>query len=213
MKLQRRLVLNLGAAQPALAQGKVLTIGSPFAPISMDPARSGNGRAGIAMMPAYEPLVRMGADGKLVPALALSWEHSADNKEVTFTLRKDAVFSDGTPVTAEAVKKSIEHFRSSKGPFSINLANVTAIEVLDTHRVVIKNSQPQPALASLFEAYWLAGNIISTKALATPDLLGTQTFGAGPYMLDPAATITRIGLGAALVASALLYVLVARLAA
>ena len=56
------LVIPGGAA--SLAQGKVLTVGMPFAPLSLDPARSGNGRAGAHLMPAYEPLVRMAADGK-----------------------------------------------------------------------------------------------------------------------------------------------------
>jgi peptide/nickel transport system substrate-binding protein len=197
--VKRRFILStLGVAlsqlvgvAPALAQGQVLTIGNPLAPISLDPATSGNGRAGTALMPAYEPLVRMGADGKLLPALALSWEQSADGKDVTFTLRKDAKFSDGEPVNAEAVKKSIEYYRNAKGPFQINLANITAIDILEPYKVRIKNSQPQPALTALFEAYWLGGDIISPKALANPAQLGTQTFGAGPYMLDAAATITR----------------------
>lgn len=200
MNIQRRLLLSTTVLattaaillpQVALAQSKVLTIGNPIAPISLDPGLSGNGRAGTAMMPAYEPLVRMGADGKLIPALALSWEQSADNKDVTFTLRKDAKFSDGEPVTADSVKQSIEYYRKQRGPFQINLANVTAIDVLESHKVRIKNSQTQPALAALFEGYWLGGLIISPKALAKPEQLGTMTFGAGPYMLDPSLTVTR----------------------
>jgi peptide/nickel transport system substrate-binding protein len=204
MNIQRRLLLSASALattlaltlpHAALAQGsqaKVLTIGMPFAPLSLDPARSGNGRAGAHLMPAYEPLVRMGADGKLVPALALSWEQSADSKEVTFMLRKDAKFSDGEAVDAAAVKASIDYWRNTKGgPFQINLSAVTSVDVVDSHKVRVKMSQPQPALAALFEAYWLGGDIISPKAVAKPETLGTQTYGAGPYMLDASATITR----------------------
>ncbi len=199
MTLQRRhlwssaaltIALGLCAVAPAQAQ-KVLTVGNPLAPLSLDPSMSGNGRAGTALMPAYEPLVREKADGSIEPALAASWKVSPDNKEVTFTLRKDAKFSDGEPVNAAAVKKSVEYFRSKKGPFTVNLASLTSIDVVDEHRVSFKLSEPQPAIVNLFSAYWLAGDIISPKALATPDVLGTQTAGAGPYKIDPAATITR----------------------
>ena len=177
-----------GAARAG--EAKVLTVGSAFSPLSMDPALSGNGRAGVHLMPAYEPLVRTRADGSFEPALATAWEMSPDSLSGTFTLRQDARFSDGEPVNAQAVKASVEYFVGKKGPFSVNLATLTGIEVLDPYRVKFVLSKPQPNLISLFDAYFLAADIISPKALKTPDILGTQTFGAGPYKLDAAATIT-----------------------
>ena len=183
--------LAAGLALPAQSQDRVLTVGNPFSPISLDPSLSGNGRAGTHLMPAYEPLIRVKADGSFEPALATGWAMSADSKEATFTLRNNAKFSDGEPVTAEAAKKSIDYFRTKKGgPFSVNLANVSSIEVLDTYRFKIKLSSPNPALLNLFEAYWLGGDLISPKALANPDILAKETFGAGPYKLDSAATVT-----------------------
>ncbi len=180
-----------GLATQALAQEKVLTVGNPFAPLSMDPSLSGNGRAGTHLLPAYEPLLRVRADGSFEPALATAWEMSADSKQATFTLRKEAKFSDGEPVTADAVKKSIDYWRTKKGgPFAVNLAGITSIDVLDAQRIRFTLSAPNPAFLNLFEAYWLAGDIISPKALATPDMLAKETFGAGPYKLDPAATVT-----------------------
>ncbi len=199
--IQRRMLFCAAAAfsalavslapSGALAQARVLTVGSPFAPLSLDPATSGNGRAGVHLMPAYEPLVRERADGTMEPALATAWKVSPDFKEVTFTLRKDAKFSDGEAVNAAAVKKSFEYWRNKKGPFTVNFLAVTAVDVLDEHRISIKMSEPQPSIVGLFNGYWLAGYIISPKAVDTPNLLGTQTFGAGPYKLDTAATITR----------------------
>ena len=168
----------LGAA--SAGEAKSLTVGSAFSPLSMDPALSGNGRAGVHLMPAYEPLVRTRADGSFEPALATAWEMSPDSLSGTFTLRQDARFSDGEPVNAQAVKASVEYFVGKKGPFSVNLATLTGIEVLDPYRVKFVLSKPQPNLISLFDAYFLAADIISPKALTTPDILGTQTFGAGP---------------------------------
>jgi len=48
---------------------------------------------------AFEGLVRMDAEGQVVPALAESWEVSEDGLTYTFTLR-DAKWSDGEPVKA-----------------------------------------------------------------------------------------------------------------
>ena len=65
--------LSLGLmSAPAMAQNnaKVLSIGMPFSPLSMDPAISDNGRAGVHLSPAYEPLIRTQADGKFAPGLA-----------------------------------------------------------------------------------------------------------------------------------------------
>ena len=181
----------LGVATPAQAQQKVLTVGNPFAPLSMDPSLSGNGRAGTHLMPAYEPLVRVKSDGSFEPALATAWEMSPDSKQATFTLRRDARFSDGEPVTADAVKRSVEYWRTKKGgPFAVNLSGVTAIDVLDPQRIRFTLGAPNPAFLNLFETYWLAGDIVSPKALANPDSLAKETFGAGPYKLDPAATVT-----------------------
>src|SRR4051794_39363312 len=91
----RRLVLaaaivtvSFAAASSVCAQQKVLTVGSAFVPVSLDPGLSGNGRAGMAIGPAYEPLVRVAADGSFRPALAIKWEMAPDSKSVTFTLRQ-----------------------------------------------------------------------------------------------------------------------------
>ncbi|KIC47990.1 peptide ABC transporter substrate-binding protein [Tateyamaria sp. ANG-S1] len=48
----------------------------------------------------FEGLYNQDADGNLVPGVALSHEASADNLTYTFTLRENAMWSDGTPVTA-----------------------------------------------------------------------------------------------------------------
>lgn len=45
---------------------------------------------------------------ELVGSLAIEWALSADHDAWTFTLDPDAAFSDGTPVTATAVKRSLE---------------------------------------------------------------------------------------------------------
>lgn len=70
--------------------------------------------------------------------LAEKWEVSKDNKTFTFTLRKNAVFHDGKPVTAEDVKFSFDAIFEPKyeaahmRPYFEGLAKV---EVVDPHTV------------------------------------------------------------------------------
>ena len=49
---------------------------------------------------AFEGLVKYAPDGSIVPALAESWTISDDGLTYSFTLRADAKWSDGKPVTA-----------------------------------------------------------------------------------------------------------------
>ncbi|NJN23951.1 MAG: ABC transporter substrate-binding protein, partial [Acaryochloridaceae cyanobacterium RL_2_7] len=52
----------------------------------------------------YEGLTRQdGTTGEILPALAESWEVSADRTQITFTLRPNLKWSDGHPLTADDV--------------------------------------------------------------------------------------------------------------
>lgn len=56
----------------------------------------------------YDPLVTYGKNGKIEPALATSWETSEDGKTYTFKLRENVLYSDGTTLTAENVKRNFD---------------------------------------------------------------------------------------------------------
>ncbi|KQN55749.1 oligopeptide ABC transporter substrate-binding protein OppA [Erwinia sp. E602] len=68
-------------------------------PASLDPAKA----VGLPEIPVirdlFEGLTSQDASGKTVPGVATSWQTS-DNKTWIFTLRKDARWSNGDPVTA-----------------------------------------------------------------------------------------------------------------
>src|SRR5215216_215689 len=57
----------------------------------------------------YDGLLRVTKDGASVePALATSWDLSEDGLTWTFHLRADVKFSDGTPLTSNDVKVSLD---------------------------------------------------------------------------------------------------------
>src|SRR5262249_50071801 len=57
----------------------------------------------------YEALIHRNPDGTLGPGLASSWRVGSGNKVITLTLRRNARFSDGTPVDAHAVKTWLDY--------------------------------------------------------------------------------------------------------
>ena len=67
-----------------------------------------------------------------------SWDVSADAKEVTYHLRPDAHFSDGTPVTAKDVVFSFERLlKINQGPANLfaDVLKPGAVVAVDDHTV------------------------------------------------------------------------------
>src|SRR5690606_30729804 len=72
-------------------------------PTSWDPVASRTGIDINTISLAYASLTTLDAKGDVSPGLAESWVYDEAGTAVTFTLRDDLVFSDGTPLDAEAV--------------------------------------------------------------------------------------------------------------
>ena len=68
---------------------------------SLDPQFTTSADARTVLYNAMEGLYRLSEAGDLIPAGASGHTLSADGKTYTFTLRQDARWSDGSPVTAK----------------------------------------------------------------------------------------------------------------
>ncbi len=81
-------------------------------------------------------LMGLSGSGALVPVLAESYEISEDGKTYTFVLRKNAKFSDGTPLTATDVVFTVEKAQDSalKSPEYTNWSGVN-VKAIDQHTV------------------------------------------------------------------------------
>jgi peptide/nickel transport system substrate-binding protein len=136
---------------------------------------------------AYESITHINPDGTIGPGLATEWKYvDEDQKIFEFTLRDDAKFSDGTPVTAEAVVGWLEYYLKSENVYSGLLGKNPKFEAVDPLTVRITMTAPLPSLPfMLSEANVNWGFVASPKAVADPDLMKNATYGAGPYMLDP----------------------------
>jgi peptide/nickel transport system substrate-binding protein len=121
------LLLAAPSSAPAQSRSETLLVLVESGPNSMDIHGVGaNFRTYGASWNLYDRLLTYGtktlADGArsydhavLKPELAESWQVAADGMSVTFKLRKDARFHDGTPVTARDVKWSFDRAVSVGG--------------------------------------------------------------------------------------------------
>jgi len=147
----------------------------------------------FAQAMVYEPLVRYGDGGKIAPCLAESWEISPDGRAYTFHLRKDVLFSDGTPFDAAAVKKNHDTLMANaKSHNWLELVHqIQKTVVLDNHTVKVMLKEPYyPFLQDL--ALIRPFRYLSPSAF--PESGNTKegikaAIGTGPWVL----TRTRLG--------------------
>lgn len=95
-----------------------------------------------------EPLVTLEPDGRPGPRLAESWQQSADGLTWWFHLRPGTRFHDGSPVTAEAARRSIVAAMSvvERQQLPPGLADVTGVEVKGPETLVIRLARPASLL-------------------------------------------------------------------
>jgi len=90
---------------------------------------------------------------ELIPAQAETFTISEDGKELTFNLTADAKFSNGTALTAEAVKKSMERYIAIS-PYASDFDPIVEIIAKDEKTVVLKLDSPAaflwPVLTSVY---------------------------------------------------------------
>jgi peptide/nickel transport system substrate-binding protein len=107
-----------------------LTVALSTNPVTCDPINMGSHDWEIISESIFENLVEFDIEGNLRPQLAKALPQiSADALVYTFDLREDVLFHDGTPLTSEDVKYSLEYAidpanKASRGPIFNRLSHV-----------------------------------------------------------------------------------------
>ena len=139
------------------------------------------------MSNVYDPLVWQHPLGTFHPGLANSWDINEDATEYTFHLRDDAVFHDGTPVNAQAVKFTIERILDPENNAQSALSLLGPFEeavVVDDHTVTIRFSSPYaPFMNSVSSP--LLGITSPTAVAEHGEEYGISiVVGSGAYMVE-----------------------------
>src|SRR5438132_4701988 len=181
-----------GTASPSAsakaAYGGTLTFALENDPANLDPMLSGLFVDRNIHYAMYDSLVRVDPKGNIIPWLAEKWETSSDGKTVTFTLRTDVKFHDGTSFDADAVKWNIERYKTTQGSLRTgDLSSVDTVTVVDPKTVKFNlKSAFAPLLGALVDR---AGMMVSRKvveAVGADFTLKPFKAGTGPFILTEA---------------------------
>jgi peptide/nickel transport system substrate-binding protein len=181
-----------GSSAAAVSQNpNVLTVASAIAPNSLNPALGGSADPQQYFFELdYDSLIGVDSNGNYVPDLATKWGYvGSGNKTFDITLRSGVTFNDGSKLTADDVKNSLEYYAKAGGPLAADLATVGSIDVLSALelRINLKSADP---MMPYFLSRPTTGDIISPVGLANPGTLGTTTHGVGPYVIDTSQTVS-----------------------
>ncbi|MGW6921611.1 ABC transporter substrate-binding protein [Streptomyces sp. NPDC054950] len=170
--------------------GDTLTVAEQQAPPTLNPGSLDLGFVDFTML-SYESLFYLSPEGEVEPALAQSWKYvGTGNTELSVTLRSGVKFADGSAVTADAVKASLEYAKKAQGNQAHYLTDAT-ITVTGPLALTIELAKANPILPTLLTQSYGIGQIISPKGLAAASsLTPTRTSqGAGPYVYEPSDSV------------------------
>lgn len=150
-------------------------------PTTWDPVTSSAGSDVQMLALTYDALTALDNEGNAVGWLAESWQYNDDGTQVTFTLRPDLKFADGSALDAEAVAKSINRGRTQEGsliaPQMADVTDVTADGDLDVVVTLAGTNYQYPLLFA-----GKTGMVVNPKVFeADPESLATQPAGSGPF--------------------------------
>jgi len=164
--------------QATVPKEKILHLNLQSSPESLHPGLAQITQDSWVLDHLMEGLTKRDKTGKPVPGMAEKWEISDDQKVYTFTLRKDATWSNGDPVTAGDFEfawkyalapstasdsayilyylegASAYHLSQEKDPSKLQiLADQVGVKALDKRTLEVRLAEPTPFFLDLITHY------------------------------------------------------------
>ncbi|MCX5792460.1 MAG: ABC transporter substrate-binding protein, partial [Elusimicrobia bacterium] len=127
-----------------LAHGRGLTVCDDVSdPMTLDPQKQFSEKNHTICQQIFDGLLRFDPDGKIEPALAVSWER-IDDTRMRFKLREGVFFHNGEPFDSEAVKFSIERYLDPRTGFPALgfIDSIARVEIVDKYTADIVTKNP-----------------------------------------------------------------------
>ncbi len=155
-------------------------------PTSITPVTARNRADRTLVGLIYSGLVKVGPDNTLVPDLAASWQVDKSGQTWTVTIRPDAAWQDGQPVTANDVVYTIAALKdpSAAGGLAAAWADV-AVEAVDAKTVRFTLGSPVGGFLAALTQPLLPSHLLTgvpMSDLAAGDF-SRSPVGSGPYQL------------------------------
>jgi len=189
--------LLLGFASLGTGEG-LLRIGASW-PTYIDPAVGSDASSTVSLINLYDTLVYPKEDGSMVPHAAESWEVSADGLHYTFKIRPGIRFHDGTELTADDIKFSMDRLLAiGEGYSYLFRGMIGSTEVLTPYTIQFNLQKPfGPFISSLVRFYILNKEEVLANIKGGPygefgdygkEYLSAHDCGSGPYMVREVRT-------------------------
>ena len=160
-------------------EGGTLRYGTVSEIVSLDPHVYGGNAWKVLIEALYSPLVGYDKTGAVVPRLAQSWEQP-DARSIVFHLRAGAKFHDGTPVTADDVKFSLDRILDPAAGAALEPAGRHGDGGRRGHR---QGRKPSPDATLLAVLAMPEAAIVSRKWVESGANLKLSANGTGPFVL------------------------------
>lgn len=173
--------LILSTAAWSAPAGK-LTVALPSEPATLDPHKSSNRYNYMFNSNMFEGLYIRNDKAELVPALAEAVTVAPDGMTYTFRLRRGVKFHDGSAMTAEDVKFSIERALNpaTKNPLLAYIKTIDRVDIVSPDTVALKLKEKDAIfLKKLAFAGWIVPkNYIQAVG---EDGFAKKPVGTGPF--------------------------------
>ncbi|CTQ62729.1 Glutathione-binding protein GsiB precursor [Roseibium album] len=168
------------AASIGMAEAKSdIIVAMQLEPPHLDPTGAAAGAIdSVLYSNVFEGLTRFGPDGSVNPGLAESWTISDDGKTYTFKLHEGVTFHDGSDMTAEDVKFSLDRARAddSANAQKALFAGIENVEVVDPQTVAVTLKEANSSF--LFNLAWGDAVIVAPETVAD---IKTNPVGTGAF--------------------------------
>jgi peptide/nickel transport system substrate-binding protein len=129
----------------------------------------------------YDSLTQLGKDYQVQPSIAERWELAPDGRAWTFTIRRGVLWPDGSPVTAEDVKFTIDTLIERNTSLRARIPAVVGAEVLDEYRVRFPTSRVDVSVPNNGAVIWIFQKRVIEQI--GWEAFAAKPFGSGPYEL------------------------------
>lgn len=164
-------------------------------PVYIDPATSMDSASVTVYVNLYDPLVFPDKFGNPLPHVAEKWEKSSDGLTYTFYLRPGINFHNGSELTAEDVKFSMDRLiEIGEGVAFLFFDKIKNTEVIDKYTVVFHLEKTFGPFVAVLEQLFIINKDLVVKNIKKPGMYGEMgdygkeyislnDVGSGPYMI------------------------------
>lgn len=183
-------VLGLGGEGDGGQQSMVAAYNRPIEDLDPHGVNSAAEQVQLPGHNVYGTLVDRDGE-EITPGLAENWKQP-DERTWVFTLRDNATFHDGSPVTANDAKASLERLANTEeAPLAPLWAPLDSVEATDEKTLTIRTTEPLGTMLSNLTLLF----VLPAGKMEEPDFF-RKPIGAGPFQVESFVASERLALSA-----------------